>query len=188
MSALHIWDFFCGFISFHSFSFCCCFSSSFHWRPLEFTRQLSAMTEEKIWAKLISLEKVELIRICLILVICGRTDRINEKFSWPLKPLRSKTKTFSNLVYLDCCVKTVQATWHLAHLLAVFNPGKIHYGFCSNSVCNIPELLLCSLLHLAQDLDLAPFSIILYHLSIRVSSVAPEGQDRPIIPICYFFF
>lgn len=55
-------------------------------------------------------------------------------------------------------------------------------------MCNIPELVLCSLLRLAQDLDLAPFSIILYHLSIRVPSVGPEGRDQPIIPICYFFF
>lgn len=104
VSAFHIWGFFCCFISFHSFFFCC-FFSSFLWRPPEFTRQLSAMTEEKIWAKLISLEKVDFIGICLILVICGRTDRINENLSWPLKPLRSKAKTFSNFVYLTAVWK-----------------------------------------------------------------------------------
>lgn len=103
VSAFHIWGFFCCFISFHSFFFC--FFSSFLWRPPEFTRQLSAMTEEKIWAKLISLEKVELIRICLILVICGWTDRIIKNLSWPLKPLCSKAKTFCNFGYLTAVWK-----------------------------------------------------------------------------------
>lgn len=36
-----------------------CLSSSFHWRLQEFIRQPSATTEEKIWAKLTSPEKVE---------------------------------------------------------------------------------------------------------------------------------
>lgn len=45
---------------FSSTHFLVCFSCSFHWRQQDFIRPPSVTTEEKIWAKLTSLEKVNI--------------------------------------------------------------------------------------------------------------------------------